>query len=160
MYTGHLTTKICGQFAWDHFWGKQVHLGTCGSENGLRFETSNLICPRIQMHIISESNFHGLRGPSGLQMTSEATSEVRFELSGLNYLSSHNCLASNCHHSQMFRAPHLLLLLRLCPCHLLISGHSAKRCPLIKICQLVMKCCIHRCKRWPRHLNNLLHGQC
>ena len=38
-------------------------------------------------------------------MTSEATFEVRFELSGLNYLSSYDCLASKCHCSQKFPAP-------------------------------------------------------
>ena len=71
----------------------------------IRFETSNLNYPGIHMHIATENHFHGLRGSSGLQMTSEATSEVRFELSGLNYLSSHDCLASNCHHSQNVPTP-------------------------------------------------------
>ena len=56
----------------------------------------------------------------------------QIELSDLNYLCSYASLACKCQRSQMFRAPHLLLLLKLCPCHLLISGHSAKRCPLIK----------------------------
>ena len=45
------------------------------------------------LEFASESHFHGLRGSSALQMTSEVTSEVRFELSGLNYLCSHASLA-------------------------------------------------------------------
>ena len=76
-----------------------------GNENGLRFETSNLNYPGIHMHVASENHFHGLRDSSGLQMTSEAMFEVRFELSGLNYVRSYDCLASNCHHSQNVPTP-------------------------------------------------------
>ena len=39
---------------------------------------------------------HGLWGSSGLQMTSVVTSEVRFELSGLNYPCSHASLPCKC----------------------------------------------------------------
>ena len=90
------------------------------------------------MHIASESSFHGLRGSSGLQMTSEATSEVRFELSGLNYLSSHDCLASNSHHSQNVPTPVPLPPPPTVPIRA-IDQRGAKRCPLIKIAKGVEK---------------------
>ena len=37
------------------------------------------------MHFASESLFHGLRGSSGFQMTSEVKADLRIELSDLNY---------------------------------------------------------------------------
>ena len=46
------------------------------------------------MHIISESHFHGLRGSSGLQMTSEVKAYLRIELSDLNYPGIHMHVAS------------------------------------------------------------------
>ena len=49
------------------------------------------------MHIASERHFHGLRGSSGLQMTSEATSEVRFEPSNLKLPVIHMHIASESH---------------------------------------------------------------
>ena len=49
------------------------------------------------MHIASESNFHGLWGSSGLQMTSEVTVDLKIELSDLNYPGIHVHIASGGH---------------------------------------------------------------
>ena len=49
------------------------------------------------MHIASESHFHGLRGSSGPQMTSEVKVDVRIELSDLNYPGTHVHVASGGH---------------------------------------------------------------
>ena len=45
----------------------------------------------------SESHFHGLRGSSGLQITSEVKADLRIELSDLNYLGIHLHVASGGH---------------------------------------------------------------
>ena len=50
----------------------------------LRFDASNLNYPGIYLHIAWNSHYGGLWGHSGLQMTSEVTSDLKFELSGLN----------------------------------------------------------------------------
>ena len=55
------------------------------------FRLISINYPGIHMHIASESHFHGLWRSSGFQITSEVTSEVRFEFSCLNYLCSHAC---------------------------------------------------------------------
>ena len=36
MITRHVATKIWARFLWDHFWGKQVELGTCAYVNDIR----------------------------------------------------------------------------------------------------------------------------
>ena len=60
----------------------------------LRFDTSNLNYPGIYVHIAWNSHLDGLRGHSGLQMTSEVNLDLKFELSGLNNQCSSACLAS------------------------------------------------------------------
>ena len=54
----------------------------------LRFDSINLNYPDIYVHIAWNSLFGDLRGHSGLHMTSEVTSDLKFELSGLNNLCS------------------------------------------------------------------------
>ena len=58
----------------------------------LRFDISNLDYPGIHVHIASNS----LRGHGGLQTTSEVTSDLKIQLSDLNYLCSHASLPSKC----------------------------------------------------------------
>ena len=65
----------------------------------LKFETSNLDNPGIHVHIASKSHFGGLLGHGGLQIASEVTSGLRFELTDLKYLCSHVSKASKCHYS-------------------------------------------------------------
>ena len=62
----------------------------------LRFETSNLDYPGINVHIASNSHCDCLWGHGGLQMALEVTSDLGMELSDLNYLSYHASMASNC----------------------------------------------------------------
>ena len=50
------------------------------------FEISNLNYPGIYVHVASNSLLGGLWGHDGLQMTSEVTSDLKIELSDLNYL--------------------------------------------------------------------------
>ena len=50
----------------------------------LRFDASNLNYPGIYLHIAWNSHYGGLWGHGGLHMTSEVTSDLKFELSGLN----------------------------------------------------------------------------
>ena len=52
----------------------------------LRFEISNHIYPGFHVHVASYSHFGGFWGCGGLQMTSEATYDLSFEFSELNYL--------------------------------------------------------------------------
>ena len=59
----------------------------------LRFDASNPNYPGIYMHIAWNSHYGGIRGHSGLHMTSEDTFDLKFELSGLNYLCSSISLA-------------------------------------------------------------------
>ena len=61
--------------------------------------TSNLNYHGILMHIASDSNFHGLRGSSGLQMTSEVKADLRIGLSDLNYPGIYVHVASGGHFS-------------------------------------------------------------
>ena len=56
----------------------------------LSFEISNLEYPGIHVHIVS----NGLRGHGSLQTTSEVTSDLKIQLSDLDYLCSHASLAS------------------------------------------------------------------
>ena len=55
----------------------------------LRFEFSNLNYPGTCVHVVSDSRLGGLWGHDGLQMTSEVTSDLKIELSDLNYLFVH-----------------------------------------------------------------------
>ena len=54
------------------------------SSYDLRFEISNLDYPGTRVHIASES----LRGHCGLQMTSEVRSDLKIQLSDLDYICS------------------------------------------------------------------------
>ena len=58
----------------------------------LRFEISNLYYPGINVHIAS----NGIQGHGGLQTTSEVTSDLKIQLSDIDYLCSHVSLASKC----------------------------------------------------------------
>ena len=52
----------------------------------IRFDNSNLNYPGIYVYIAWNSHFGGLWSRSGLHMTSEVTSDLGFEFSGLNNL--------------------------------------------------------------------------
>ena len=60
----------------------------------IRFDKSNLNYPGIYVYIAWNSHFGGLWGHSSLHMTSEVTSDLRFEFSGLNNPCSSASLAS------------------------------------------------------------------
>ena len=62
--------------------------GLIGKSNFI-FEISNLNYPGIYVHVASNSHLGGLWG----QMTSEVTSDLKIELSDLDYLGSHASLA-------------------------------------------------------------------
>ena len=57
-------------------------------------DTSNLNYPGIHVHVAFNSHLGGLLGHDGLQMTSEVTSDLKIELSDLNYPCSHASVAS------------------------------------------------------------------
>ena len=79
------------------------------------------------------SHFGDFRGHGDLLVTSEVTSDLIFEFSGLKTACNHGPLSSRDLFLQNVPAPLQVLLLRLCPYRPLISEASAKRCPLIKI---------------------------
>ena len=60
----------------------------------LGIEISNLNYPGIQVYVALHSHIDGLNGYNSLQMTSEVTSDLTFELSDLNYSCYHASLAS------------------------------------------------------------------
>ena len=60
----------------------------------LRFEISNHNYPGIHVHIASNS----LIGHGGLQTTSEVRSDLKIQLSDLDYICNHAFLASNGHY--------------------------------------------------------------
>ena len=57
--------------------------------------SATLITLAFHVHIAS----NGLRGHGGLQTTSEVTSDLKIQLSDLDYLCSHVSLASKCFYS-------------------------------------------------------------
>ena len=59
----------------------------------VRLDISSLNYPDIHVHVASNSNLGGLLGHDGLQMTSEVTSDLKIELSDLDYLCFHASLA-------------------------------------------------------------------
>ena len=59
----------------------------------VRLDISSLNYPDIHVHVASNSNLGGLLGHDGLQMTSEVTSDLKIELSDLDYLCFHVSLA-------------------------------------------------------------------
>ena len=63
-------------------------------EFGLRFEIINLNYHDTDVHIGSNGNFYDLWGCGDLQMTSRVTSDLKFELTDLNYQCYHAFLAS------------------------------------------------------------------
>ena len=81
-----------GIFVWIN--NLKVHEG----DFDLRFDASNPNYPGIYMHIAWNSHY----GHSSLHMTSEVTSENKFELIGLNYSCQHVFLDSICHHWELF----------------------------------------------------------
>ena len=60
----------------------------------IKFEISNLKNPIIHMHIAPINQCGDLRGHGSLKTASEAASDVKFELSDLNYIGFHVSLGS------------------------------------------------------------------
>ena len=100
----HIASNSFLDSLWGHV-GLQTAFLASEVKFDLRFEISNLIYPGIRVHVASNVHFGGLWGCDSLQMTSEDTYDLIFELIDPNYLCWHVFLACKCYQIQFDRRP-------------------------------------------------------